>query len=611
MGRAFYLRRPVRHFTLLALAAGLAACGTSPSPPGKDGRTAPYGLAPAECDTSGFGLIGTLRPYGPARGDAVIGVVPGGATQVAKSGVALTRGDALRMHLDEDRGLVAWVETVLRNDATRVVVNCFPIDAAERLRTLTTLSNGLLYWIESRHDRDGSELIEYDVGQQREARRFYLDGVVSWMDRRGGALQLIVFLPTVARWQLLAIDPAPGSLSLVVDSDHSIWIGADGEIYRATGPAGLATVFWATSWLFGPQSSEPFAFGNDHLGRISNTAAERLLALTHLLALQPSSPTLRRRAQLVARALTDGLDEQGRLCSIKYSADRRTCIAYAHDVMGIHDALLAAHPYLELDLQARALDLAQKAFASYLPDYDGRDWRFPKCIAETFDGLPMPFNQQHRLARVALRLADLTGEDRYRVLAQAAAERFMSEWTVDAAGVAWYYWPSSFYAGWTARDAVSCNTPERAPERPSAYEDSYHASITVDFLLAAGAASDLPEQVIRGLQVAPRKWELFMRASGAYSRPLWRHLPVGALAGAASVAPEYARKIDLPFADFDNQMAFIGHAVASRRLRDSDSAGLLKIERYEAGAKRWVKVEELGRDTDWAAWWSVHLPATR
>lgn len=611
MDRAVCLRRPVHRCLLLALAAALAACGTGASLSGTVGRTAPHGLAPVECDTGGLEAIGTLHPYGPARGDAVIGVVPRGATQVARSGVALTRGDALRMHLDADRDIVVWVETVLRNDVTKVVVNCRPIDGAERLRTLATLSQGLLYWIESSQDSDVSELVEYDLRQQRESRRVQLDGVVTWMDRRRGILQLLVFLPTVARWQLRAFDPSVGSQSVAVDSDSPIWIGTDGEIYRATGPAALTAVFWATSWLFGPQSSEPFAFGNDHLGRISNTAAERLLAITHLLAFQPSSLTLRVRARLVAGALIDALDEHGRLCSIKYSADRKTCIAYAHDVMGVHDALLAAHPYLDSDLRVRALDLAQRAFASYLPDYDGRDWRFPRCIAEAFDGVPMPFNQQHRLGRVALRLADLTGDDTYRVLAKAAAERFMSEWTVDAAGVAWYYWPASFYAGWTAHDMVSCNTPQRAPEKPGAYEDSYHASITLDFLLAAGASADLPEQVVRGLQVAPRKWELFMRASGAYSRPLWRHLPVGALAGAASVAPEYARRIDLPFADFDNQMAFIGQAVAARRLRDQGSTVSLKIERLEADAERWVTVEELDRDTDWAAWWSVHRPATR
>lgn len=605
------LRRLISPCLPLAFAAALSACWTTTSLSGRDKRAALQGLAPVECSTSGLESIATLHPYGPTRSDAVIGVVPGGATQVVRSGVALTRGDALRMHLDVDRDLAVWVETVLRNDATKVIVNCYPVDGAERLRTLTTLSQGLLYWIESSQDSDASELVEYDLLQQQESRRFHLDGVVAWMDRRRGMLQLLVFLPTVARWQLLAFDPSAGSFSIVVDSESSIWIGTDGEIYRATGQAGLTAAFWATSWLVGPQSSEPFAFGNDHLGRVSNTAAERLLAVTHLLALQPSSLTLHGRARLTAQALIDALDEDGRLCSIKYSADRKTCIAYAHDVMGVHDALLAAHPYLEPDLQARSLNLARRAFASYLPDYDGRDWRFPKCIAETFDGLPMPFNQQHRLGRVALRLADLTGDNGYREIARTALERFMSEWTVDAAGVAWHYWPASFYAGWTVRDMVSCNTPERAPENPSAYEDSYHASITLDFLLAAGAPVDLPEQIVRGLQVTSRRWELFMRASGANSRPLWRHLPVGALASAGSVAPEYARRIDLPFADFDNQMAFIGQAVAARRLKDLGSTGPLKIERFDEVARRWVATDELDHDTDWAAWWAAHPPATR
>ncbi len=555
------------------------------------------------------------RIYGAERGRTSIRVTNRGAAQVYSGARQITSGDRIRMHLDVHTGRTVWVETRWDNDESYIVLNCYAFPAVpteqRKLRSFPTLQGSRLAWVESAAGMDTTDIVLSQIHHQRlsELARFTLPGPVDWMDRRNERLQAIAFLPQSAEWLLVEIDMRELSLSVRVRSEHPLWVDArTGRIRRAFGHATPTTAFWAAFWLAGPQREEPFAHGDDHLGRLSNTAGERLLAMSHLWRLWPQSRTLQRRIRRTADRILAAMDHDGRVCSIKYSLDRATCIPYAHDVMGIHNALLSVLPALERQRADEVKRLSQRAFESYIPDFDGKHWRFPRCIQERFDGVPMPFNQQHRLALVAQHLAQFKGGEQYTKFADAALQALKEEWSETDYGLAWFYWPATFYVGWPPEIGLSCNTPSRRPDPPSVHDDSYHAAITAEFLLRSGEPFTRVEAITQGLAEGKRQWRLFMRSSADLEPPLWRNLPVGVLAATSLAKLAYATKVVLPIADFDNQMAFTGQAFSAAYLSAPD--GTMTVE-FLDGHSHWKSVSNLTAKDDLPAWWESNPPAIR
>jgi len=558
------------------------------------------------------------RLYGAKRGDLEVRVVQGGSSQVFNKRRQVTSGDRIRWHADSLHGKTVWVETKWNNGESQIVLNCRRYAAKNaagtRLLSFPTLLKSKLVWVETTPYADSSDLVvaRIDADRLTELTRFTMPGPTDWLDRRQRSIQSITFLPQSAEWLLVELDVNKLTLQVKMRSEHPLWVDSrSGELRRARGEPSATTPFWAAHWLVAAEHTEPFAIGNDHLGRLGNTAAERLLAMSHLHKLWPDSMVLSQRIQQTAIDLMSTLDHQGRTCSTKYSIDRSTCVAYGHDVMGIHNALLSVLPAVDKETAMTIAAKASQAFNSYAPDHDGTHWRFPRCIAEQFDGVPMPFNQQHRLALVALLLSRLPGEEEKRRYAETALKTLKAEWVEREGVLSWFYWPAVFYQGWTTDSGLSCNTPQRLPELPTVFDDSYHGAIVAEFLLQSGEDFSRVEAIANGLVEGKNLWRLFMQSPASIESPMWRNLPVGVLAASSVARHSYANKIVLPIADFDNQMAFTGQSFTASRTLASERAVASVIIESALRNGRWKRVEALQPDSDLPAWWESNRPSVR
>ncbi len=518
----------------------------------------------------------------------------------------LTDDDLLQFDpaLDDD-GHVAWAQVGLVNLASEVVLDGEVIVSDGAFHRWLRLGGGVLAWV-----RFNPRTLENAVCRRLlenaetacEVLPFFPQELVLF----DGTLVLAGFDETTTRRRLEIRSAASLALRHAesLAPTDLLWRGTHGpRLVRVDGDSGARSVFHAYRELFGAQRGEPFARGNDHLGRLAWNVAYRLRGLQALYGVTGDLALLD-EVRSIAASLLGHMDDEGLFTSTKYSVDARTPIALAVNNASIHEALLATHELLTPEQASRALGAARAMFDHYEADWHGH-YTFTPCSAFEWDGIVMPFNQQNQLGLVALQLHHLTGEPRYLQRVEALFDNHVAE-LFDRDGVRlWNYWPQRFYDGWAAGETASCNTPEAPPTSPKRAEDFSHARINLAFLAAAAHALGRPVPVdieAIGENLAPAQGRFARFIDGTTDRYPASYTYLPPLPEAAAIAPWYEGAVDVARPDFDRQVVFLGHAVAAAR---SSSTLPWRLElgerRWEAGAFGSWRTRRIAERDGWLA----------
>ena len=351
------------------------------------------------------------------------------------------------------------------------------------------------------------------------------------------------------------------------------------RIVAVKGSPSLETLFWAIEQLVGDRFGEPFAGGNDFLGRLSNNQAERLWALVLLFERSPD-PALHAYIVGAVSRILGNADPNGLFFSTKYSLTQRSEIAFGVDVMALHDSILSANSLLGSALASKAIDAATKALQHYESDWATGHYLLPSCTDMQYDGIVAPMNFQSRWGAVALRLYELTGRQEFFDRAEAIYTYVSAqmEWLGDTR--AWHYWPLEFYSGWDPSKYRSCNIPSAAATRDEYFEDYSHALATVEFLAAFERATGRPalidaEALAERLHADGNRFHFSF--GGVPGEAAERYLPYGYWARTAGVAPYYKTLVVLPTPDYDAQLVFQAQVRAASRVSESPG-GQLRLE---------------------------------
>lgn len=338
-----------------------------------------------------------------------------------------------------------------------------------------------------------------------------------------------------------------------------------------TGATSLETLFWAIEQLVGNQFGEPFAGGNDFLGRLGNNQAERLWASVLLFERWPD-PALHAHIVGAVSRILGNADPNGLFFSTKYSLTQQSEIAFGVDVMALHDSILSAHSLLGSALANKAIDAATKALQHYESDWATGRYLLPSCTNMQYDGIVAPMNFQSRWGAVALRLYELTGRQQFLDRAAAIYIYVSAQMEWLGATRAWHYWPLEFYSGWDSSKYRSCNVPSAAATQDEYFDDYSHALATVEFLATFERATGRPpvidvEALAERLHADGNRFYFsFGKVPGEAAE---RYLPYGYWARTAEVAPYYKSLVVLPIPDYDAQLVFQAQVRAASRARES------------------------------------------
>lgn len=490
-------------------------------------------------------------------------IAHGDEPEVWLDGVRLTDDPVLQYDVAIDaQGNVAWAEVFDDNERSTLVLNGAAVAVGPLIRMLR-LRDGVLAWVQWEGRALDPSLCRATLAS--------LDVACTPLELHPQAIEL-----SDGRVFVAGTDPVRGVRRLELRSARSLALEdarvmGDGEsllpgprLLRVAGGERGLQIFFALRELTGAQHGEPFARGNDHLGRLAWNQAYRVRALLALHRLTGVAAFAEDAGRASLEMLAQ-LDANGLAFSTKYSIDDATPIALAVNNAEIHHALLDARAVLPPADAERLLDAALEMMSAYESDWVG-DYRATPCIAYRYDGLAMPFNQQHALGLVALRLWRATGDTAYLARAQALLDGFVAE-LADLQGLAaWRYAPARFHQP----TAESCNAP-LGVQSPPRWEDFSHARIPLEFAEEAAAALGRPNPIDANA-IAVR----FGASNGIFAFALdeapssYAFLPP--LPQSQAMARWYARPVDVPFADFDRQAVTLSHALAAER-----SAGDLRL----------------------------------
>lgn len=250
--------------------------------------------------------------------------------------------------------------------------------------------------------------------------------------------------------------------------------------------------------LISDEYGEPFARGNEFLGRLSWHQSFRLesyLALTQYIKNELICNNIRRMIKNIWSVTNHKLGLSRReappytWASKKYSMSREKLISFLVDNSRIFYPLLVAinKGYLTDDgLKNEILEACEEMFCYFEEWYSEKEstYFFPFAIDFWADGIWLPFNQQNAWGLVLIELYKATGNKVYKERVIEIARKFKSEWifTKDDR-VLWHYWPGFFYRGWKNGEIKSVNTPMQEPREDVLFEDVSHAGINVKFIL--------------------------------------------------------------------------------------------------------------------------------
>jgi hypothetical protein len=329
-----------------------------------------------------------------------------------------------------------------------------------------------------------------------------------------GVLENMIFVDD-SRLAVQIFDPATRSLGVhfynivtdtwsqlagVVQGDHHMHHDHDAgelviDVVSGDPDAGMfftALHTWKSSYL-----ANGFAYSNNFLGRLSWTTSyviEGLIELERITGHTVFEVLIRNSVDALLRIRNDTILPGDPTvpdflwATRKYSLDASTPLTlFVDDAKILYPMLVAANLGLvPASSRDEIISVAESYFDRLESQYNPveRLYHIAYGVDYELDGVWGPHNWQSALGLVLIELYAATGDQRYRDRADELAARFRSEWIENPDGsIVWSYWPSEFYAGWSASDGVSVNTPSRSARVDQYYEDLSHAGLNLKFVL--------------------------------------------------------------------------------------------------------------------------------
>ncbi len=240
------------------------------------------------------------------------------------------------------------------------------------------------------------------------------------------------------------------------------------------------------------QLGEPFSSAPDFLGRLSWNESYRLAALAGLykktgdkvlekILVTSIANVLNSRSSLLG--IEDSFNPGCGWAAKKYSIDKtspNTLLVNDGMIMyGLMEACEAlgdkCQDRLEIQLTAACL------FGYYENHFDVAPQLYRIQYGSKFylDGVWAPWNWQNIWAIDLLKMFEWTNDINYQKRALEILALFLNEQEIVNNKLLWRYWPNRFYAGWSATDLISMNTPTKLAQTPVEYEDVSHGYLNV------------------------------------------------------------------------------------------------------------------------------------
>jgi hypothetical protein len=224
----------------------------------------------------------------------------------------------------------------------------------------------------------------------------------------------------------------------------------------------------------------------------------------------------------------------------KYSLDRITPLTlFVNDAKVLYPMLVAANEGLLSQSTTEELIHVAESFLSNIErQYVAfeRLYHIKYGIEYSLDGVWAPYNWQSAVGLVLVELYGSTQQEYLRDRASQLAQKFRSEWQVNADGsVMWSYWPREYWAGWDASDGVSTNLPSRPEWTDPYYEDLSHAGLNLKFVIehrARFGPTQFTDSDVAGIRATVRnfiiedKFSRFMSGDTEFLPALYRNLPL-------------------------------------------------------------------------------------
>ena len=563
------------------------------------GCTADEGSAPEELSpTSVF-----ARAANSHGQELVVRVAPQGAPDVYLGTRKLTRDDAIEFDPQiNDRGHTAWARTLYDNAASEVVLDGEVIFARERtLNQKLLLTEAALYWLAFEERSLQNSLCRFDI-DQRSTGCVELELFGQELAAVGQDLLLAGFAPDRGLYQVLRFDEDLGEAREVSSSAAPMILarGPTPRVIRVAGDRAPRTVFFALWELVRDQLGEPFAGGDDGMGRLAWNVAYRLEAMNDLYQKTGDERLIPLIRSTVERMLQSAGPEEV-FWTRKYSIDHETSIVLLVNNACIYHALLRSAPVLGVALSSDVIQRAEAMFESFEQDWvEPGYYRSRPGQRFAFDGAPLPLNRQNMMGLVALRLYELTGRARYGARVEALYEGMLEELEEVDGVPLWHYHHSLFYQGWEPGTYESTHMPRRDPSADTRFEDYSHARINIEFLLQASAMLGRPapidvDAIASNLAVAPFRYARFISGRTDEYEASYAYLPP--LPQAEAMGEVFAAAVVTPTPGFDRQDILRSHARAAL-LDDRSQDWRMKVEEFgwEGGALQPLEIHTFEGD---------------
>lgn len=468
------------------------------------------------------------------------------------------------------KGEFAYVLSEGKGGTTEIFVGEHIVDSFDASAIVDGLALGdefLVFGWTDRRD-DASYVSILDLNTRLKTVEKLSGPVQSILAHLPGRFAIQLFLPPNKTLQVLDLDAKGASLTHIIESTGSqyMYLQVDGSlrIDDVSGNHSLYRLYnalhsWSTVHL-----ANGMARSNNFFGRLTwhvSYVMEGLLQLaeqTHHRAFQYQ---LESSAQAILAArnrhLLPDVSNVSDDCwaTLKYSlhSDTPVCL-FVDDARILYPLLLLARDQaVPSDLRIAILELGKRFVDRIDTQFDEHSGLYRIAYGVDFwaDGVWAPYNWQSAIGLVLLELYSATGVEAYGHRASTLARRFRSEWELSDDGRAlWHYWPSEFYAGWSAADSVSINSPTRPQTIDLFHEDVSHAGINVKFILEhrkVFGESIFSDDDVVAVQEAIKKFvfgETFSNYIGGdqtETRPSYRFIPVYGWAelGDATLSPYY------------------------------------------------------------------------
>jgi hypothetical protein len=272
----------------------------------------------------------------------------------------------------------------------------------------------------------------------------------------------------------------------------------------------------------------------------------------------------------------------------KYSVDQDSFLNTAVDDALLARSLLRALPLLDEGMREQVITHARAVIDRHQPSWRADGYHMPKDTRIDFDGIVLPFNQQHALGLLLIDYSRATGSDEFRPRIKALRDLFKAETVMQNNVRLWHHWPQVFYKGWTKEQGLSTFTPARAAEIDTWFEDISHGEIVAVFdREAADFLNEAPlldiEVLAARVRTGPFSFYRFLAGKDREQAPSLCWVPPGVFAETNTLAKTYAHWLPRPWVDFDNQDLIDSYARAAGR---GKASGRITVSRFENGKFR-------------------------